>query len=193
MHRSVIIGLVLGSGLIWAAPAWAQLTAADIDALQAQGEREGWTFTVGESDATRRPLSELCGFVAPDNWWVGARFDPCVATRALPAAYDWRNVNGQNFCPPVRNQASCGSCWAFGTIGPLECNIMIHDGDTPDLSEQWLVSCNSDGWDCGGGFWAHDYLEWKTDPCGGTGAVAEASFPYVALDVPCNARMSTFT
>jgi len=186
MHRSVIIGLVLGSGLIWAAPAWAQLTAADIDALQAQGEREGWTFTVGESDATRRPLSELCGFVAPDNWWVGARFDPCVATRALPAAYDWRNVNGQNFCPPVRNQASCGSCWAFGTIGPLECNIMIHDGDTPDLSEQWLVSCNSDGWDCGGGFWAHDYLEWKTDPCGGTGAVAEASFPYVALDVPCN-------
>jgi C1A family cysteine protease len=169
--------------VLLAAPAWAQLTDADIAALQAQGEREGWTFTVAKNPATEQPLENLCGFVVPDNWWVGARFDPCPAQRTLPPAYDWRD---HATLPPVRNQGGCGSCWAFGTIGPLECNIAIKDGMIVDTSEQWLVSCNSDGWGCGGGWWAHDYLQWKTDPCGGTGAVPESAFPYVAWDAPCN-------
>ena len=33
--------------------AWAQLTKDDIEALRKQGEREGWTFTVGENEATQ--------------------------------------------------------------------------------------------------------------------------------------------
>jgi hypothetical protein len=159
------------------------LSSADIAALQKQGEIEGWTFTVGENSATNRSLEELCGLLVPEDWWVGARFDPCTPTKALPDAFNWCDSGG---CTPVKDQASCGSCWAFGTVGPLECNIKIKDGVTVDLAEQWLVSCNSDGWGCGGGWWAHDYHQWKTDPCGGTGAVFEADFPYVASDVPCN-------
>jgi hypothetical protein len=180
--------VVLAGGLVLAlvAPAWAQLSDADIAALQAQAQREGWGFTVGRNPATEVPLDQLCGFVVPDNWWVGAKFDPCVPKRTLPAHWDWREQVPPSQWPPVRNQASCGSCWAFGTIGPLECNIALLDGVVVDLSEQWLVSCNSDGWGCGGGFWAHDYLQWKTDPCSGTGAVPESAFPYVAYDAPCN-------
>ncbi|MCK4224735.1 MAG: choice-of-anchor J domain-containing protein [candidate division Zixibacteria bacterium] len=159
------------------------LSSADITALQKQAQIEGWTFTVGENSATSRSLDELCGLVVPDNWWVGAKFNPCTPTKALPDAYNWCDLGG---CTPVKSQGSCGSCWAFGTVGPLECNIKIKDNTTVDISEQWLVSCNSDGWGCGGGWWAHDYHEWKTDPCGGTGAVMEADFPYVASDVPCN-------
>ena len=30
-----------------------------------------------------------------------------------PANFDWGNVYGYNYIPPVRNQASCGSCFAF--------------------------------------------------------------------------------
>jgi C1A family cysteine protease len=159
------------------------LSSADIAALQKQGEIEGWTFTVGENPATKYSLEELCGFVVPENWWVGARFDPCTPHRALPAVFSWCDSGG---CTPIKNQGGCGSCWAFGTVAPLECNIKLKDHVTVDLSEQWLVSCNSDGWGCSGGFWAHDYHQWKTDPCGGTGAVPEDAFPYVASDVPCN-------
>jgi C1A family cysteine protease len=159
------------------------LTSEDIAALRAQGETEGWTFTVGENTATSRSLDELCGLVVPENWWVNARFDPCTPTRSPPDSFDWRDLGG---CTPVKNQGGCGSCWAFGTVGPLECNIKIKDGMTVDLSEQWLVSCNSDGWSCSGGWWAHDYHQWKTDPCGGTGAVMEIDFPYVAANAPCN-------
>ncbi|MFC1572717.1 C1 family peptidase [Candidatus Eisenbacteria bacterium] len=112
---------------------------------------------------------------------VGVTSSPIV--RDLPSTFDWRDLNG---CTSIKNQGSCGSCWAFGTVGPLECNILIKDGIEVDLSEQWLVSCNSDGWDCGGGYFAHDYHQWKTDPCGDSGALREVEFRYAADDLPCD-------
>ena len=162
-------------------PTFGELSSEDIALLQQRGEEEGWTFTVRENSATNRPLHELCGLVMPKNWWVSARFDPCTPTRDLPASFDWRDYG----LPQIRDQGSCGSCWAFATVGPLECNIALKDGVLVDLSEQWLVSCTGAG-SCGGGWWAHDYHQWDTDPCGGTGAVFESDFPYVADDVPCD-------
>jgi C1A family cysteine protease/PKD repeat protein len=102
----------------------------------------------------------------------------------LPSAYNWCDQGG---CTPVRDQGQCGSCWAFGTVGPMESAILIQDGLSKDLAEQYLVSCNTDGWGCDGGWWAHDYHEWKY-PAGepGPGAVYEADFPYTATDAPCN-------
>jgi len=124
-----------------------------------------------------RPATEQ-----PDRWGVDGPVHG-DRSRDLPTYFDWRDVDG---CTPVRNQASCGSCWAFATVGPLECNIKINDGVEVDLSEQWLVSCNQEGWGCGGGWWAHDYHLYSTDPCGDAGAVLEEHFPYTATDAPCN-------
>ena len=161
------------------------LSAQDITALQKQGEREGWTFTVGQTSATEYPLDQLCGLVEPDNWWEddNVTFDPCLPTRDLPSSYDWRDYDGVTI---IKDQDGCGSCWAFGTVAPLECNIKIHEGIEVDLSEQWLVSCNQEGWSCSGGWWAHDYHKHKKDPCGDSGAVLEEYFPYVAYNAPCN-------
>ncbi|MFH1745425.1 MAG: C1 family peptidase [Planctomycetota bacterium] len=150
--------------------------------LRQRGAEEGWTFTIGETPASQRSMDELCGLEIPSDWPVGAPMDPRPPRLGLPVAFDWRAQGG---CPPVRDQGNCGSCWAFGTVGPLECNILIRDGVLVDLSEQWLVSCNRDGYSCSGGWWAHEYHLWQTDPCGGTGAVLEDDFPYVALDVSC--------
>jgi C1A family cysteine protease len=102
----------------------------------------------------------------------------------LPTAYNWCD---SGYCTPIRNQGSCGSCWAFGTVGPLESSILIKDGVSKDLSEQYLVSCDAEGWGCSGGFFAHDYHDWKYitgEP--GPGAVYESAFPYTATDAPCN-------
>jgi len=126
------------------------------------------------------------GLIVPENWWESATFDPCNPRGELPEQFDWRDIEGVDYTTPIKSQGSCGSCWAFGTVGPLECNIKIKDGIEVDLSEQYLVSCNSNGWDCGGGWWAHDYHEWKPDYCGGVGAVLEQYFPYEASDLPCN-------
>jgi len=102
----------------------------------------------------------------------------------LPSSFNWCDGG---YCTPIKNQAACGSCWAFATVGPLESKILIHDALTKDLSEQYLLSCNTDGWDCDGGWWAHDY-HWNEIPSGEpeAGAVYETDFPYQAADVPCN-------
>jgi len=103
----------------------------------------------------------------------------------LPTAFNWCDEGG---CTPVKDQGACGSCWAFGTVGPLESNILIHDALEKDLSEQYLLSCNTDGWSCSsGGWWAHDY-HWNEIPSGepDAGAVYETAFPYTAADDPCN-------
>ncbi len=173
---------ILAGVFMMVAPTFAGLTAEDIAALQERAEREGWTFTFGENSATQYSLDQLCGLKVPENWPATARFDPCTPTGGLPLSFDWRELGGFT---PVINQGGCGSCWAFGTVGALECAIKIIDGVTEDLSEQWVVSCNQDGWSCGGGWFAHDYHQWKTDPCGGTGAVLESDFPYQAQDLPC--------
>lgn len=101
----------------------------------------------------------------------------------LPSSFNWCDGG---YCTSVKNQGNCGSCWAFGTVGPLESNILIHDALTKDLAEQYLLSCNTDGYSCDGGDWAHDYHQWKIPPGqSNAGAVYENDFPYTAADDPC--------
>jgi C1A family cysteine protease len=185
MLRTRLLPLTLIAIFLLSGSIFAQLSKSDIVDLKERAKVEDWTFTVGENPATEYPLEELCGMVEPPDWRVGANFDPMTsaALAALPSAFDWRDYNG---CTPIRNQGGCGSCWAFATVGPLECNIKIREGTDVNLSEQWLLSCNRVGWDCGGGWWAHGYHMNGTDACGGTGAVLESDFPYVGYSAPCN-------
>jgi C1A family cysteine protease len=107
-----------------------------------------------------------------------------ASVNVLPSYFNWCD---QGYCLPIRNQAACGSCWAFSTVGSFEPAIKIATGLEKDLSEQYLVSCNSEGWGCNGGWYAHDYHQWKYitgEP--GPGSVYEADFPYTATDEPCN-------
>jgi C1A family cysteine protease len=181
--RWITLAVILGPILLTALPSYAQLTADSIAALRERGKQEGWTFTVGENDATKYSLSQLCGTKVPDNFQTAnRRMDAMEPAVTLPAKFDWRTVTG---LPPIRNQGGCGSCWAFSTVGGLECAIKIYDDQVVNLSEQWLVSCNRQGWGCNGGWLAYDYYLAATDACNGTGAVMETDFPYLASDLPC--------
>lgn len=100
-----------------------------------------------------------------------------------PPSWDWRNYDGENWLSPVRNQSSCGSCWAFAAIGITEAHHNIISGNPDlnlDLSEQELVSCAGAG-DCSGGYstLALDYIK-------NTGVSDEACFPYTASNSACN-------
>jgi C1A family cysteine protease len=114
--------------------------------------------------------------------------DLALPALAIPTAYDART---QGLISPVRNQGSCGSCWAFGTVGVMETAIKRGGGPLTDLSEQFLVSCNKDGWDCDGGWFASKY-HYTTLGYNQTtaGATLEAAKPYTATNGTCTTDLS---
>jgi len=165
-----------------------QLSKKEIEELKERGKREGWTFEIGENSATKYSLDELCGNIEP-NYPAPTTSSGLVFEQPLdlPESFNWCEIAG---CPPVRSQGGCGSCWAFATVGVLECDIMIQDGVERDLSEQWLVSCNTNNYGCSGGA-AYEAFQYfivgvpYSDICGDKGAVLEEGFPYVQEKVPC--------
>jgi C1A family cysteine protease len=178
----------LGAVVLTAAvPVNAELTDEDIERLREIGDAEGWTFVVGHNSATRRDKSELYGLEEPVDWQKNARFDDREPGRDLPPTFDWRDSGGLT---PVRNQGSCGSCWAFAAVGIVESAVLRGLGESENLSEQWLVSCNPWDYGCDGG-WTGPAVGMMTlgghsDPCGHNGAVLETDFPYAQWDKPCN-------
>lgn len=104
----------------------------------------------------------------------------------LPESFDWRNVRGQNFVAPVRNQASCGSCYSFASAAMLESRIRIASNNTlqPILSPQDVVECSPYSQGCDGGFpyliggkYAEDF-----------GFPEESCNPYKGRDGACSTR-----
>ncbi len=140
------------------------------------------TYSVGVQ--TAGPISPI------DDVYTGAvPLSPArdvgpIGSDAAPADYNWCGSGG---CTPVKDQGDCGSCWAFATSGVVELLIKMSDGVERDLSEQYLVSCNTDGWGCDGGGRAFDYFIDEIPPGEpDAGAVYEGDFIYQASEVPCN-------
>ena len=98
--------------------------------------------------------------------------------RDLPESVDWRDKGAVS---EVKDQGSCGSCWAFCTTEMIESYAAISTGNLPTLSSQQVTSCTPNTLHCGGG----------TGGCSGSiprlgytylqlfGHVAEADWPYM--------------
>ncbi len=113
------------------------------------------------------------GFVPPPldlSHSTGQSIFQAKGLLASPSFYDLRT---QGKLTPVRDQGACGSCWAFGTYGSLESNLLTNE--TWDFSENNLK--NTHGFDIGpcaggNGDLSTAYLaRWS-------GPVSEADDPY---------------
>uniref|UniRef100_A0A146LZX5 Digestive cysteine proteinase 2 n=2 Tax=Lygus hesperus TaxID=30085 RepID=A0A146LZX5_LYGHE len=105
-----------------------------------------------------------------------------LKTVSLPINFDWRISGAVN---PVKNQASCGSCWSFGTTGTLEGAYFLKTGKLISLSEQALMDCSwgfgNNG--CDGG---NDYTSYQWIMKHGGIPLEEEYGPYEAMDGFCH-------
>jgi len=78
---------------------------------------------------------------------------------------------------PVKNQGSCGSCWAFAATTAQEAVQAIHSGTSPvRLSEQEGVDCCENSSGCNGG-WMDHYWQFSRD----NGSQSVDDYPYEAV------------
>ncbi len=117
-----------------------------------------------------------------------------VAMSAAPPAFDLRDVDGKSYITSVKNQGSCGSCVAFGTLATME-GTQRYQQKSPNLaidySEAQLFYCHArtEGRRCGGsngGWWSSKALDSLRDK----GVVDEACYPYTAGDQNCTGLCS---
>lgn len=73
----------------------------------------------------------------------------------LPKHFDWRSIDGYDFTGEIRDQKACGSCYTVAFTQAAEARMKIKYGEeAPQLSPQFLLSCNYLTEGCEGG-WPH--------------------------------------
>lgn len=65
---------------------------------------------------------------------------PAAAAEAQPSVHD-PYLSWKAGLQPIRQQGSCGSCWAFASVAVLEALDASFNHRSSDLAEQYLVNC----------------------------------------------------
>ncbi|CAH9091402.1 unnamed protein product [Cuscuta europaea] len=107
------------------------------------------------------------------------QYSPKVGV-SLPESVDWREKGA---VAEVKDQGSCGSCWAFSTIAAVEGINQIATGELISLSEQELVDCDTSyNEGCNGGLmdYAFEFI------IKNGGIDTEADYPYTGYDGRCD-------
>ncbi|MCL2823172.1 MAG: hypothetical protein FWD57_04210 [Polyangiaceae bacterium] len=158
------------------------------------------SFVWCENDLTKMPEVDRAARLASGPMQSsGSSGDQSIdrpKKRDLPGAptdpaFDWRNVDGDNWLTPVRDQASCGSCFVFGTLASFESQLKFSTGNPSvdfDLSEQHVIACVPAGNCKGGGIAEEVGLYLRT-----SGVSDEACYPYAAKDGDCSKKCSDWT
>jgi C1A family cysteine protease len=177
--------ILVAVAMLAAAPPGKKLTARGINAaIKAQGAH--WVAVENKFARIRsNELKAMLGGPPPDI--AGDRegmIDRGKPGSTLPAAFDWRNANSYNWMTPVKDQTTaCAAGYVFAPVAALEAKIRIFNsnpGFLVDLSEQFLLSCESSSNGCLGGS-ASQACSFLKD----LGIPDEACFPYAASDLNC--------
>ncbi|WVZ90367.1 hypothetical protein U9M48_036674 [Paspalum notatum var. saurae] len=122
-----------------------------------------------------KPLSSSSGA----NKLPGFKYENFTLSEDAQQAVDWRQ---QGAVTGVKDQGSCGCCWAFSAVAAVEGMNQIATGQLLSLSEQQLLDCSTNGNNgCQGGNMdnAFQYI------INNGGITTEDSYPYTAVEGTC--------
>jgi cathepsin L len=105
------------------------------------------------------------------------------AALGIPDSIDWRT---SSVVTGVKNQGSCGGCWAFSATGTIESQIAIQTGELKSLSEQQLLDCDTESDSgCNGGV-----VQYAIDYVTQNGLTLEDNYPFVGQQGSCDGSKS---
>ncbi len=193
----------------------------EIDRINSEIQLQGLEWKAGVTSLTYVPPEERrrrLGALVP-LYEDPALFIHLEERGTLPDYWDWSNRNGRNYMTSIKNQGSCGSCWAFSANGVVESVYNIekgfyliqaplndgaypvesflesgdHYGDIRALALDYPDLSEQELVSCS---WAGTcdggYATKSFDYMKSNGVVPEECFPYEASDAPCN-RCSQWT
>jgi len=183
--------------------------AIDVDLINSVNCNAESKWIAGESrlfkGKTLEDVRSLCGALS-DGPALPVRTINTLDT--IPDSFDAREEWG-GICPSlneVRDQAACGSCWAFGAVEAMTDRTCIASRGTnaPHLSVTDIVACCGIlcGFGCSGGFPASAWLYWVIEGVvtGGNYGSSKGCYPYPIPSCehhvngslpPCGASVST--
>lgn len=157
--------------------------------------RDRVSFKLGINKLTDMTFDEYSNMYTPNETIKklakklaeGIKFTPKIlydgkGDSDIPESFDWRD---RGAVTGVKDQGTCGSCYAMATIGAVESQLFIESGKLVELSEQEIIDCagltyNSFGCAGGAAFRVFDYIKDK-------GISLAADYPYEEEAGTCRA------
>lgn len=162
MKTVLILALAAASGVLFATDRYLKagagseaermkLIAAHVNSLQTS-----WKADAYEGEDLSFALGKLEGGLMASNMGLGAKAFPREELAEAPESFDSREQWPEcQSIKEIRNQAKCGSCWAFSAATVMSDRICIASGQKLQtrVSPQDVMSCcYSCGNGCHGGF-----------------------------------------
>lgn len=146
---------------------------------------------VTEHNALSDYTQAMWDVIEKEHWdddaelYVNEEVDAMNFVGSYPTSMDWRTHSGK--LSSMKDQGSCGSCWAFAATGAIESAWAIkHSTNATKLAPQLFVNCIPSG--CDGGHTTKVY-DWTTSHY----AYAESTLPYTGKDGTCHYDKSKAT
>jgi len=163
-----------------------------IDAVNSASEK---TWVAGENlrfaGASLAEAKILMGTLQDVSNLTRLPYKPLDKVVDLPEEFDWRSDARAKNCPSlkeIRDQADCGSCWAFGSVEAMTDRICIASKGQKKihLSAEDVTSCDNMGdMGCNGGIPSTVYTYYKTFGIVDGGNYGDKSMCYSYQLKPC--------